>query len=91
MLDRDRGRETFDEIDVRFFHLIEKLPGISRKALDIAPLPLGVEGVESEGRLPRTAHSRDDDQLFPRNLDMEILKIVLARPTDLDSFGRHRT
>ena len=48
LLDRDGRREALDEIDVRLLHLVEKLPGIDGKALDIAPLPLGVEGIEGQ-------------------------------------------
>jgi len=89
LLDRDGWRETFDEIDVRLFHLIEKLPGICGQALDIAALPLGIEGVEGERRFSRAAQPGDDNQLFTRNFHVEILQIVLARTTDLDNFRRH--
>ena len=91
LLDRDRGRKPFDEIDVRLFHLVEELPGISRKALDVAALAFGIERIEGERRFPRAAQAGDHDQLLPRNLDVEILEIVLARTTDLDSLCRHRT
>ena len=30
LFDRDGGRQAVDEIDVRFLHLLEKLPGIGR-------------------------------------------------------------
>ena len=55
LLDRDRGRKPFDEIDVRLFHLIEKLPGVGGKTFDIAPLPFGIERIEGERRFPRAA------------------------------------
>ena len=89
LLDRDRRRKTFDEIDVRFFHLIEKLPGIGGQTLDVTPLAFGIERIESERRLSRAAQAGDNDQFLTRNLDVEILEIVLARTTDLDSLRRH--
>ena len=90
LFDRDRRRKPFDEIDVRLFHLIEELPGVGGKALDVTPLSLRIESIESERRLARPAHAGNHDQFFPRNLKMEILEIVLACTADLDSFGRHR-
>src|SRR4030095_5807527 len=42
LLNRDRGRKTFDEIDVWLFHLIKKLPGISGEALDVTPLSFSI-------------------------------------------------
>ena len=89
LFDRDRRREAFDEIDVRFFHLVEELPGVSGQALHVAPLSLGVEGVEGERRLSRAAQARDNDQFFPWNFNVEILEIVLACSADLDTLRRH--
>ena len=91
LLDRDRGRQAFDEIDVRLFHLVEELPGVGGKALDVAPLSFGVEGIKGERGLAGAAQAGNHDQLFPRNLHVEVLQIVLARSTDLDSLRRHRT
>ena len=73
LLDRDRRRQAFDEIDVRFFHLVEELPGVSREALHVTALPFGIEGIEGKRRLSRAAQARDNDQFFPRNRDVEIL------------------
>ncbi len=91
LFDRDRRRESFDEIDVRFFHLIEELPGVGGEAFHVAALSFGIERVEGERRLPRAAQARDNDQFLPRNLDVEILEIVLACSADLDSLRWHRT
>src|SRR5450755_2247061 len=90
LLNRDRRRKTLDKIDVRLFHFIEKLPGVSRQTLDVTPLPFGVERIERERRFARAAQTRDNNQLFSRNLEMEILEIVLAGTADLDSFCWHR-
>ena len=55
LLDRDRRRKTFNKIDVRFLHLIEKLPSVGGKAFDVASLAFRVEGVESQRRFARAA------------------------------------
>ena len=91
LLDRDRRRKPFDEIDVRLFHLVQELPGVGGEAFDVAALAFGIERVEGERGFPRAAQAGDYDQFFPRNLDVEILEIVLARTADLDSLRRHRT
>jgi len=50
---RSRSRaKAFDEIDVRLFHLIQKLPGVGGEAFHIAALPLGIKGVEGERGFP---------------------------------------
>jgi hypothetical protein len=48
LLDCDRRRQPFNKIHIRLFHLVEELPGIGRQALDVPPLPLGIERVEGE-------------------------------------------
>ncbi len=62
LLDRDRGRETLDRVDVRLLHLLEELPRVRRQGLDVAPLPLGEERVEGEGRLAGPRDAREDDE-----------------------------
>src|SRR6266550_3367955 len=42
------GRETFDRVHLRLFHLLEELTRIGRKRLDVATLALRVDRVEGE-------------------------------------------
>src|SRR5712691_12078892 len=67
LLDRDGRRKAFDKIDVRFFHSIKELAGVSRKAFHIAALPFGIERIEGKGRFSRAAQSGDHDQFLTRN------------------------
>ena len=48
LLNGDRRRETFDRVDIGFFHESEELAGIGRQRLDVPPLALGVDGIEGE-------------------------------------------
>jgi hypothetical protein len=48
LLDRDRRRQTFDQVDVRLFHELQELPGVRRQRLDVTPLPFGIQRVEGE-------------------------------------------
>ena len=73
LFDGDRRRKAFNEIDVRLFHLVEELPGVSREALDVTALSFGIKRVKGERRFPGPAQAGDHDQFFPRNLDVEIL------------------
>src|SRR5262249_10918917 len=55
LFDGDGRRQAFDEIDIRLFHLIEELPSVSGKALDVTALPFSIKRVKSERGFPRAA------------------------------------
>src|SRR5262249_14365591 len=78
LFDGDGRRQAFNEIDIRLFHLIEELPRISGKALDVAALPFRIKRIESERGFSRAAQPGDNHQLLPGNLHVEVLEIVLA-------------
>src|SRR5208283_3864567 len=87
LLDRDRRGEAIDRVDVRLVHLPEELAGVRREALDVPPLALGVERIERERRLSRAAHPGDDDELAARQVDRDVLQVVLTRVADPDGVG----
>jgi hypothetical protein len=89
LLDGDGGRQALDRVDVRLLHLLEELARIGRQGLDVAALTLGVDGVEGERGLARAAQPGDDDELVPRNLDVDGLEVVLPRPADDDAIVGH--
>ena len=60
LLDRDRRRQAFDQIDVGLFHGLQELPRIGRQRLDVAALALGVERVEGERALPSRIAGNND-------------------------------
>ena len=90
LLDGDRRREPVDRVDVGLLHLLEELPRVGRERLDVAPLPLGVDGVEGERRLARSRQAGDHHQLVARDLDGDVLEVVLARPDDDDRVRHER-
>ena len=51
LFQRDGRGKTLDEIDIRLFELVEKLPRVGGEAFDVAAAALGVERVEGEARL----------------------------------------
>ena len=54
LLDRDRGRQAFDQVDVRLFHQLQELARVGRQALDVAALAFGVQSIECQRRLSRS-------------------------------------
>ena len=88
LLDRDRRRQALDQIDIGLLHQLEELPGIGRQALDIAALALGIDRVEGERRLARARQAGDHHQAVARQVDVDVLEIVLARAADGDEAMR---
>ena len=84
LLDRDRGAQPVDMLDIGLLHHLEELAGIGRQALDIAPLPLGIDRIEREAALPRARKPRDHDQAVARQRDVKALEVMLARPAHGD-------
>ena len=87
LLDRDRRRQTVDEIDVRLVQPSQELPRVRRQGFDVAPLPLGEHGVERERRLARAARPRHDDEPVARQVQVDPLQVVLAGAADDDAVG----
>ncbi len=84
LIDRDRRRQTLDEIDIGFVHLPEELTGIRRQRLDIAALTFGIDRVEGQRRLARPGQAGEDDQLLARQVDIDVLEVVFSRASNGD-------
>ena len=82
LVDRDRGREPLDEVDVGLVHLTEELAGVRRQRLDVPPLALGEDRVERQGRLARPGQPREHDQRVARQVERDVLEVVLAGASD---------
>ena len=89
LLDGDGRAEALDEIHVWLFQLIQKLPRISAEALDVTTLAFGIEGVKRQGGLARTTDAREHDELVTRDIDVDVLEIVLSRAADSDGVRGH--
>ena len=90
LLDGDGGRDAFDGIDVRFVHAVEELPDVGREGLDVAALALGVEGVEGERGFAGAGGAGDDGEFAERDLQIEVLEVVLAAAVEADGGGIFR-
>ncbi|MPM86728.1 hypothetical protein SDC9_133819 [bioreactor metagenome] len=91
LLDGNRRRQSFDVIDLGLLEPVEKLPGVGRKALDIAALSLGIKRIEGERRLAGTGQPGDDHQLVARDFDVDVFEVVLACAPDDDIVEHKRT
>ena len=88
LIDGDRRLQALDQIDVGPFELMEELPGVGREAFDILPLSFGIQGVEGQRALARTAGARDHDQAIAGQGQIEVLQVVRAGPVDADVLRR---
>ena len=87
--DRDRGRESGHAVDVGSRQLPEKLPGEGGQALDIPPLPFGVERVERQARLARATDAGKADKPAPRQPHRDVAEIVFPGSSDDDRWDVH--
>ena len=67
LLDRDARRQAADQIDIRFFELLDELPRIRRHAVEKPALSFGEQDVERERRFAGAAQPGDDDHLVARD------------------------
>ncbi len=79
LVDRDRGREAVDEVHVGLVHLAEELPGVGGQGLHVPSLALGEDGVEGQAGLAGTGQPGEHDHGIPRQVERDILQVVLAR------------
>src|SRR6185312_2074807 len=84
LLDRDRRRQAFDQIDIGLLHQLQELARIGREAFDIAALALGIDGVEGERGFARAGKPRDDHEAVARHVHIDTLEIVLAGAANAD-------
>ncbi len=84
LLDRDARRQSFNQVDIRFFQLLDELPRVGRHAVEKTALAFGEKQIEGERRFARAAQAGDDDHLVARDVERDVLEIVLARAVDRD-------
>jgi hypothetical protein len=76
-------------VDIRLLHLAEELARVGGERLHIAPLSLGVDGVEGKRRLAAPGETRQNDQAVTRQAEIDVLEVVLSRPSDVDGVVWH--
>ena len=71
-------------VDVGHAHLMEQPARVRRHRFEIAPLRLGVERAERERRLARAGDAGEHDERVARDVDVDVLEVVLARAAHAD-------
>ena len=82
------GRQPLYQIDVGFFHQLQKLARIRRERFHIAPLAFRIQGVERERRLAGPGQAGDDDQFVSRQIKTDVFEIVRTRTANFYKFHR---
>ena len=73
-------------IDVRLVHDGKELARVGRERLDVAPLPLGVDGIEGERGFAAAGEAGDDDHAVARQVEVDVFQVVGARTANGDGF-----
>ena len=87
LLDGDTRRKPLDEIHIGLLELIDELPGIWGHTVEEAALSLGEKDVKGQCRFTAPAQTGNDDHLVPRDIDGDILEVVLAGAAYLNRLG----
>ena len=90
LLDRDDRRQAVHEIHIGLGHLRDEALGVGGERLHVAPLALGVDGVEGQAGFARAREAGDHDELVARNLHGDVLQVVHARAVHGDRGARRR-
>ena len=82
LVNRHSWRKTVNRVKIWLIHLSQELTGIAGQGLNVAALSLCVNGVEGKARLARTRKSRNNYQLITRDININVLQVVLSCTTD---------
>ncbi|MCY1213085.1 hypothetical protein D9M72_248440 [compost metagenome] len=93
LVDGDGGQDAFDAIHLGLVHAVQELARIGREGFHVPALPLGVQGVESQGTLAGPRYAGHDDQFAGGDGQVQVLEIVLAGANDANvrAHGRYRS
>ena len=79
LLDGDRGRDAEDRVHVGARRRLHELARVGVERFQVAALALVEENVEGKRRLARAGHAGDHGEAVARDLDVDVLEVVLAR------------
>ena len=82
LVNGNRRGETFNIIQIRLFHLAEKLTRVGGEGLHIPSLALRVNGVERQRGLSGAGKSCKYNQLVAGNMDVDVFQVMLPRAFD---------
>ena len=83
LVDGNGRGQTLNIVHIGLVHLPEKLPRIRRQRFHIPPLSFRIDGVKGQRGLPRPGKPRDDHQLVPWDLHINVFQIMGTCALDL--------
>ncbi len=87
LLDRNRRRKPFDQIDIGLLHQLQKLARVGGQRFDVAALAFRIQRVERKRRFARARQSGDHDQPVPRQIEIDVFQVVRACAPHSDFSG----
>ena len=81
--ERERGRHVAYVVHLRSLRLRHASAGVGGERFEVAARSLGIDDAKRERRLAASRNARDADDLPERNVDVDVLEVVLLRSAHL--------
>ena len=81
LINGDRRRKPFDEIDTWLLEAAEKLTRVTRKGFNETSLAVLVNRLEAQARLSGAANTGKNGESATRDLEIDVFEIVLRGPS----------
>ena len=88
LTDRDGGRDAVNRVGIGLIETFEELSRVARKRLHVPTLAFGIQRVEGQRTLPRTADAAEDDKPIQRQVEIDPLQIMYPHATEPDAAHR---
>ena len=89
LVQRERRRHVQDLVHLGMFGLRQTTASIGAERLQVTARALGIKNAQCQRALARTRYAGNTHQLSQRNIDIDVLKVMDARATHLDSLRAH--
>ena len=89
LFDGNGRTEPMNTVDPGTRHLTQKLSRIRRQTLHVAPLTFRVQRIHRQRRLAAATGPAKDTHFTARNIQIDLLQIVLSGPIDVNPFGEN--
>ena len=78
LVNGDSGGQAVNLVNIGLLHLPQKLPRIAGQAFHIAPLSLGINGIERQRAFARPGQPRKHNKLVARDGQADIAQVMLS-------------
>ena len=88
-MQRERRRHVQYLIHLGVLGLCQTTSSIGAECFQVATRALGIKNPQRQRALARARHAGNTHELSQRNIDIDVLKVMDARTTHLDSLRAH--